>query len=78
MITALLQSCSADDENHCMCLLNGRRVKLPFPQEKQDGFTTDDLVAGIVGLPIGIAVGVLACVIWHKLIRPRCCNGSNG
>jgi hypothetical protein len=36
-----------------------------------EGFSTDDLVAGIVGLPIGIAIGALMCVIWHKLLRPR-------
>ena len=72
-----LQSCGVNDDNHCMCLLNGRRVKLPFPQHKSEGFSTDDLVAGIVGLPIGIAIGALMCVIWHKLLRPRCLNNTN-
>lgn len=72
------QSCGVDDDNHCMCLLNGRRVKLPFPQPKAEGFSTDDLIAGVVGIPIGIATGLLMCVLWHKLIRPRCFNRSDG
>ncbi|VDH94425.1 Hypothetical predicted protein, partial [Mytilus galloprovincialis] len=72
------ESCGVDDDNHCMCLLNGRRVKLPFPQPKAEGFSTDDLIAGVVGIPIGIATGLLMCVLWHKLIRPRCFNRSDG
>ncbi|CAG2257526.1 Protein jagged-1a,Fibropellin-1,Neurogenic locus notch homolog protein 2,Protein jagged-1b,Neurogenic locus notch homolog protein 1,Delta-like protein B,Fibropellin-3,Neurogenic locus notch homolog protein 4,Protein crumbs homolog 2,Protein jagged-2,Neurogenic locus notch homolog protein 3,Protein eyes shut homolog,Delta-like protein C,Protein jagged-1,Neurogenic locus Notch protein,Delta-like protein A,Delta-like protein 1 [Mytilus edulis] len=71
------ESCGVDDDNHCMCLLNGRRVKLPFPQPKAEGFSTDDLIAGVVGIPIGIATGLLMCVLWHKLIRPRCFNRND-
>ncbi|XP_060083555.1 integrin beta-like protein A [Ylistrum balloti] len=68
------KGCSSPEESYCMCNVDGKPVKVPVPvpEARTNGLDKEDLVAGLIGFPIGTAVGAIMAALWHYLIRPKC------
>ncbi|XP_069117015.1 uncharacterized protein [Argopecten irradians] len=68
------KGCSSPDDSYCMCHVDGKPVKVPVPapDARTNGLDKDDLEAGLIGLPIGAAVGAFLAALWHYFIRPKC------
>ncbi|XP_033733733.1 uncharacterized protein LOC117322896 [Pecten maximus] len=72
------KGCSSPEDSYCMCNVDGKPVKVPVrvPEALTVGLDKEDLIAGLIGFPIGAAVGAIMAALWHYLIRPKCTPGQ--